>query len=99
MKKYLLDRIVEINGCWVWIKARNGYGYGYVRQGKRMIGAHRLSYTTFVGPIPSDALVLHRCNNPPCINPEHLYLGTRTDNINDWKESVYAQQPRETETD
>lgn len=69
----------EPNGCWVWTGFCDRYGYG-----KQMVGAnghnwmwlaHRLAYQMLVGPLPDSAQVLHRCDNPPCCNPEHLFLG------------------------
>jgi hypothetical protein len=80
--QYLLDRIkVNETGCFEWQKARDSYGYGV---GLRML-AHRLSWITFRGPIPDGLCVLHRCDNPCCISPAHLFLGTRGDNNRDSK--------------
>jgi hypothetical protein len=70
-------------GCWVWSGATNRKGYGvYIFRGK-YVGAHRVAWTLFRGPIPDGLFVLHRCDNPPCLNPDHLFLGTHNDNMID----------------
>jgi hypothetical protein len=79
------------DGCWEWtgmrIKSsratRNGSGYGYLWLEGKMVRAHRLAYELFVGPIPDGALVLHSCDRPWCVNPEHLRVGTHSDNARD----------------
>jgi hypothetical protein len=69
-------------GCWVWIGRRDRHGYGLLRAlGNRF--AHRVAYVVAVGPIPAGLSVLHRCDNPPCVNPAHLWLGTQADNLRD----------------
>jgi hypothetical protein len=67
------------SGCILW-KGRTTKRYGTIEGGLR---AHRVSYELFIGPIPDGMCVLHRCDNPPCINPNHLFVGTHADNIND----------------
>lgn len=73
--------------CWPWIgKARTSFGYGMIGLGSRSEGidrAHRVAWTLTFGPIPDDLHVLHRCDNPPCCNPKHLFLGTNRDNVDD----------------
>jgi hypothetical protein len=73
--------MVTASGCWEWQRYRNEHGYG--RMWRPKVYAHRASFEAFVGPIPSGLSVLHRCDNPPCCNPEHLFLGTRADNMRD----------------
>jgi HNH endonuclease len=76
---------VAANGCHIWIQSVDRWGYGAAYwEGKRWI-AHRLSWTAHNGPIPAGLLVLHRCDNPNCINPDHLWLGTNDDNMADMK--------------
>ena len=72
-------------GCWVWRGKilKPGMGYGLASQHAKWQLAHRLSYKTFVGPIPDGMQVLHRCDTPACVNPDHLYLGTQADNMKD----------------
>lgn len=77
------------NSCWEWKGSRFGSGYGqffagYAEDGRRLnIHAHRFAYELNFGPIPEGHYILHRCDNPPCVNPEHLFLGTQTDNVHD----------------
>lgn len=79
------------DGCWLWTGFCEEYGYGSVHVAKvlarefghaRML-AHRAAYALTYGPIPGDLCVLHRCDNPPCVRPDHLFLGTRVDNMHD----------------
>lgn len=70
-------------GCWEWQGRRNTQGYGKTRYRNRDVSVHRLAYETWVGPIPDGHVVRHKCDNPPCMNPEHLETGTVSDNNND----------------
>ena len=69
-------------GCREWVGERRR-GYGIVTHEKRRWYAHRLAWTLANGPIPNGLLVCHRCDNPPCINVEHMFLGTNADNMQD----------------
>lgn len=82
-----LARMPSGEGCWEWPGARNGDGYGTLRSGPRgavrQHMAHRVSWEVHFGPIPDGMLVCHHCDNPPCIRPDHLFLGTEAMNNRD----------------
>lgn len=78
--------VVGANGCIEWTGARTASGYGRIGRGRRGEGwthAHRAAWEVAHGPIPEGLCVLHRCDNPPCCNPEHLFLGSLEDNSRD----------------
>ena len=71
---------VPFSGCWVWTGSVTGKGYGHISNKGVDFGAHRTSWELHRGPIPKGMKVLHRCDTPPCVNPDHLWLGTLSDN-------------------
>lgn len=73
------------DGCWTWTGARAEFGYGVIsdRATRRHLRAHRLSWEIAYGLVPLGMLVLHRCDNPPCVRPDHLFLGDHADNSDD----------------
>lgn len=80
----ILERVMfGFTDCWHWRGPTNQFGYGRFTVRNRLQVAHRLSYEAFVGPIPDGMSVLHKCDNPSCVNPEHLWLGTYSDNRRD----------------
>ena len=89
LEERFLEKIDKIhpNGCWIWIGSRNNDGYGQIFADKtrKVVRANRLSYKLYKGDISNNMCVLHKCDNPPCVNPEHLFLGTVKDNMKDMK--------------
>ena len=76
-------RINETTGCWEFTGARKAGGYGHMKFEDGYQGAHRVSYRIYKGDIPHGMFVCHHCDNPPCFNPDHLWLGTVQDNADD----------------
>ena len=71
------------SGCWEWACGKDDWGYGKTYFNQRTEKAHRVAWRIFNCEIPPGMLVLHKCDNPPCINPWHLFLGTNRDNMLD----------------
>lgn len=86
----LIERLLEkieinkVTDCWEFQGGRNNLGYGMIRDDKKMRTAHRVSYEEHSQTkIPKHLIVMHSCDNPCCVNPQHLSLGTRSDNTRD----------------
>lgn len=78
-----IEKLPDLPGCWLWFGATDSSGYGSIRLNGKTFGAHRASWICYKGQIPEGLLILHRCDVPCCINPNHLFLGTDQDNAFD----------------
>ena len=77
------EKFTKADGCWEWTACRDKWGYGRLQFSEKMQGAHRVAYQLYVGEIPDGLCVLHHCDNPSCVRPDHLFLGTNDDNVRD----------------
>lgn len=83
--------------CWEWTASTDRGGYGSISENNKSRGAHQVSWEIHFGPIPDGMFVLHKCDNPPCVRPDHLFLGTSKDNAQDrqqkgrWKGGVTSE--------
>jgi hypothetical protein len=76
-------QIVEGDGCWLWTAGKTGSGYGAIRMHGRQCLSHRIAFEDAYADVPPGLKVLHTCDNPPCVRPDHLWLGTSKDNTDD----------------
>lgn len=94
IKCRLLNRIEIKGNCWEWKGKITTVGYGEIRNKQKHCLTHRLSYEVFKGVIPKNTQVCHKCDNKKCMNPEHLWLGTQKENIQDAKKKKrLSKQP------
>ncbi len=82
-KERFWSKVNKTDTCWEWIGVKNKDGYGITEINRKTYRAHRASWEIHYGEIPKGMYVCHHCDNPPCINPNHLFLGTQKDNIHD----------------
>jgi hypothetical protein len=95
-------KVKKTDGCWQWTGAATPDGYGFLARAingeRHPLRAHRFSWELHRGPVPEGLWVLHRCDNPRCVNPDHLFLGDRTANMRDCaaKGRIRGGGPRKT---
>jgi hypothetical protein len=86
----------HLGRCWNWLASKRGAGYGQIQpggKGRSPLTASRAAWDIFNGPIPEGLGVLHRCDNPACVNPAHLFLGTQITNMQDCSSKGRAKGP------
>lgn len=77
------ERVKKTDNCWIWNASTDSSGYGHMKFCGEFKKSHRISWEIHNGPIPPKILVCHKCDNPPCVRPDHLFLGTNKDNKED----------------
>lgn len=86
------EKVDKSGDCWIWTGYTNPAGYGTFGMDRSVKLAHRVAYEMLVVPIPVGMCLCHRCDNPPCVNPAHMFVGTQRDNTNDAMEKRRLQR-------
>jgi DNA-binding XRE family transcriptional regulator len=83
IKERFWEKVEKTENCWHWKGCLNNRGYGQISMNGKAVLSHRVSWEIHNGPIPEGLQALHRCDNPICVRPDHLFLGTNSDNHTD----------------
>jgi hypothetical protein len=83
MPEHFRSMIEQSDGCWLWSGSKDRDGYGTYHVSRVTQKAHRVSWELSFGAVPDGLCVLHKCDNPCCVRPDHLFLGTQADNVKD----------------
>jgi len=86
-----MAKVKITESCWIWTAAKDDRGYGRIGFRGRTSKAHRVAWTILCGPIPRGMWILHKCDTPACVNPDHLFVGTALDNSRDMVAKRRAQ--------
>jgi hypothetical protein len=84
IKERFFEKVYKTSDCWIWTGALTKSGYGHMVVNGKVIDSHRISYELFHGKIPDGMLIMHSCDNKKCVNPDHLKIGTYSENMKDW---------------
>jgi hypothetical protein len=87
-------KVHKTDTCWIWTASYDSWGYGHIKIGAKAAKANRVAWELTYGSIPEGMCVLHRCDNPACVRPEHLFLGTNADNVKDRTIKGRSNHPR-----
>ena len=96
IEERLWAKVTKTETCWLWTGAKHEFGYGVLGAGVRGTGlrkAHRVAWESVNGPVPDGLYVLHKCDVPACVNPDHLFVGTLKDNHDDMRSKHRGSNP------